>query len=236
MWDIFLFPFWTRVKSFKQVWERYVLKNCMSSVLIFLRKCWARFWAIFLSLGAPCHGIHLIGNYGDFNCIYSSREDRLWVWIELCTSNTFAAPTLLRSIPQRCRESVLVLLLPYWDTDCHPMKEHKAGSLLPPGTAEHLRWMENSLAEHLGWMAHGWENPDSTSGLLSHRARVCCQPCLTSPQQDHVPCPMVLQQWPREKQDCKTILVSSITNLYFHLKISPFMDNYTHKPVLKAVI
>lgn len=75
MWDIFLYLSWAIVKSSRQAWEKYVPKNCICSVLIILRKSWARFSAIFLSLGAPCHGIYPIGNYGDISSICGFRQD-----------------------------------------------------------------------------------------------------------------------------------------------------------------
>lgn len=123
--------------------------------------------------------------------------------------------------PQYCRENVLLLLLHHGDTDCHPVKDQQAGPLPPSGRAVHLRRM-----------AHCWANP--AQGCCHTQARVCCQPCLTSPSTG--PCPTVLQQWQHEKQDCKAILVSSITNPYFCQKISPFMDNYTHRSILKAFV
>lgn len=175
MWDIFLFPSWAIVNSFRQVWERYVPQNCMCSVLHFLRKSWARFRAIFWSLGAPCHGIHPIRSYqfycwekliqllGGISATCSSREESE---AESRLSSAQATPLLL----QRCSDPSPNLLPPLccWGTACHPMKDHKAGPLLPPGRAEHLRWM-----------AH-------CSGLLPHTGRLL--PALPHlPQQHRVP-------------------------------------------------
>lgn len=176
-------------------------------MLITLRKSWARFRAIFLSLGAPWHDIHPIRNYGDINSTCGSREDSEAASLDWALHRQHLCCSYFAQIhPPNTAGRTFSCFCPPETPTAIPWKT----------TGQDLSLLQAGLSIWGEWHTAG-QILAAVWGCCHTQARVCCQPCLTSPSTG--PCPMVLQQWWHEKQDSKTVLLSFVTNPYVSLKI-----------------